>query len=266
MVMRKIIEINEDLCDGCGQCVPGCAEGALKIVDGKARLVADIYCDGLGACLGECPTGALKLIEREAEAFDEEAVEALLAKQKVEAQAPAPGQGAPAQGGGCPSARTQQLPPCQQANLTFARAAEGASSVPSDAASALSHWPVKLRLVPPEAPFLQGADILLLADCAALSVPALHSSYVQGRVVLMGCPKFDDAPMYVERLSEIMRQAHPNSVTVLEMEVPCCSGLSQIASRAAKLAGTETPLTRVIASREGRELSSEAIEPAGALM
>lgn len=271
MAIRKIIEINEELCDGCGQCVPGCAEGALQIIDGKAKLVADVYCDGLGACLGECPTGALKLIEREAVPFDEEAVEALLEEQKnAAAKDHTPRE--PRHTGGCPSSRVQQLTPCQQANQPLSRPAGAAPSGGEDAASALTHWPVKLRLVPPEAPFLKDADILLLADCAALSVPTLHAKYVQGRVVVMGCPKFDDAPAYVEKLAEIMKKASPRSLTVLEMEVPCCSGLSQIASRAAQLAqrdkpqAYETPITRVIASRDGRELSKERIATEGALL
>lgn len=249
MATRKIIEITEELCDGCGQCVTGCAEGALRIVDGKAKLVADIYCDGLGACLGHCPTGALKIIEREAVAFDEEAVEAMLAEQTVARPHTAP----PAMMGACPSGTVHQMTPCQQANLPGLQ-----SDRQSD--SALGHWPVQLRLVSPNAPFLRGADILLLADCAALAVPDLHQRYVADQVVLMGCPKFDDTAFYVERLRDILAQNKVRTLTALEMEVPCCSGLSRIAARAVSLAKSATPLTRVMVARDGRELEREELE------
>jgi len=251
MPQRDIIQIDEELCDGCGQCVPGCAEGALQIVDGKAKLVADVYCDGLGACLGHCPTGALKVIQREADPFDEEAVEALLAQQKAAASTPAPGQ-PDTIACGCPSSVVQELHPRQTAP----------TDAQSPAASALGHWPVQLRLVPPEAPFLKNADVLLLADCAALAVPELHQRYVPGKVVLMGCPKFDNAEDYVARLKAIFEKAEIASLTVLEMEVPCCSGLSKIAARAAGLAGSDAPLTRVVAARTGEELEREALQPA----
>ncbi len=256
MALREIIEIDEELCDGCGQCVPGCAEGALQIVDGKAKLVADRYCDGLGACLGHCPTGALQVIQREADEFDEEAVETLLAQQKTAAETPPPGvETGDSLQCGCPSTVVEQLTP----GRTMAATPAGPVG---QTASALSHWPVQLRLVPANAPFLKDADILLLADCGALAVPELHQRYVPGKVVLMGCPKFDDAESYVARLKDIFEKNEIRSLTVLEMEVPCCSGLSKIAARAAGLAATAASLTRVVASRTGEELQREELAPA----
>ncbi len=246
MAIREIIEIDEALCDGCGQCVPNCAEGALRIVDGKARLVAEKYCDGLGACLGECPTGALRIVRREADAFDEEAVERLLAEHEDCSHVEA-----------CPEGGVATL--CHGlGEQTCACARPDTDGTPS----ALHHWPVQLRLVPPDAPFLKNADILLLADCAALSVPALHQRYVPGKVVLMGCPKFDDAPFYVQRLRDILKGNEVSSLTVLEMEVPCCAALSRIAARSGALAGSDVPVTRIVAARTGQECLREVVNPA----
>jgi ferredoxin len=231
MEKRLIVHIDEDKCDGCGQCIPGCDEGALAIVDGKAKLVADVYCDGLGACLGECPQGALTLIEREAEPFDEAAVEERLKAQKEQKM-----------GCGCPSAQVQALTPCQQADLP-AQAPEGEES-------RLGHWPVKLRLVPPEASFLKGADLLLAADCTAVALPGFHQR-LAGKAVLTGCPKFDDAEFSVQRLAAILREAGPSSLTVLEMEVPCCSGLGRIAGEAIRRSGRDVRAQRLIVGRRG---------------
>lgn len=175
--LRKIVEIDEDLCNGCGECVPGCAEGALQIVAGKARVVSDIYCDGLGACIGECPTGALQIIEREAELFDEEA-----AKRHMAAKEPSV---LPC---GCPSTNIQifeTVSPCQAANRPV-----DLGKVAGE--SALTHWPVQIRLIPARAPFLKGADLLVLADCTAVAFPTLHRDLMKGKAVMMGCPKFDD--------------------------------------------------------------------------
>ena len=166
---RKIIKIDEELCDGCGLCVPDCAEGSLQIIDGKAKLVADNLCDGLGACLGACPTGALKIIEREAEEFDEEAVEEFLKNKKVAEEKSAPAT--------CPSASIQTLTPqtpCQAANKPLSLDSAGNSS------SALSHWPVQIRLVPANASFLKNADLLIVADCAPLAYPDFHKDFIGG--------------------------------------------------------------------------------------
>ncbi len=235
---RKIIEIDEELCTGCGDCVPDCAEGSLQIIDGKARLVEDKLCDGLGACLGSCPTGALRIIEREADEFDEKAVEEFLAEQKKKQET------APLAGGGCPSAQLKtMLPinPCQAANKPS-----------SQAGSALSHWPVQIRLIPPTAPFLENADVLIAADCTAVSYAGLQEDFIQGRVVMMGCPKFDDQQMYAERFTELFKTRKLNSVTILIMEVPCCSSMLQIVKKAYKDAGTEVPVRQVVVSTQGQ--------------
>lgn len=240
-VMRKIIEINEELCDGCGLCVPSCAEGSLKIVDGKVRVVSDNLCDGLGACLGECPQGALHVIEREAEEFDEAAVEEYLSeKAKTDHESE------PAVQGGCPSTKLEQF-----SASTSRREADSAASVQNDETSALTHWPVQIRLVPPNAPFLKGADLLVLADCVPLAFPTLHRDFLEGKAVMMGCPKFDDVESYIEKFSEIFKTAGIKSVTVVVMEVPCCAGLPIIVKRGMELSGKALPMEKVVVSTKG---------------
>lgn len=251
---RKMISIDEELCNGCGQCVPACDEGALAIVDGKARLVKDIYCDGLGACLGDCPTGALKVIVREAEDFDPDAVVDYLKSQgrDIPDHMPDPKslrlQDKPR--GGCPGAALQTMTPCQQANVPTA----------TPAGSALSHWPVQLRLIPPNAPFLKGADLLLTADCVAVAMPGYHSKFVPGRVVAMGCPKFDNQMEYVEKLAGIISENELKSITVLEMEVPCCASMSAILSEAVKRAGKKVETVRFTIGRNGEILERVPLE------
>lgn len=247
-VKRKIIRIDEEKCDGCGLCVPSCAEGAIQLVDGKARLVADKYCDGLGACLGECPRGALNVIEREAEDFDEKSVEKHLASQK-EKQLPE----APAMACGCPSTLIQSFTSpksCQKAN-------EPAAQTGGD--SALSHWPVQIRLVPPSAPFLKGADLLVAADCTPVAYPRFHDDFLQGKVVLVGCPKFDNVEEYTEKFAAIFREADIRSITVLVMEVPCCQGLPVIIQKGINLAGKKIPLEKVVIGRSGEVLKRESL-------
>lgn len=245
-VTRKIIEIDEALCDGCGQCVPSCAEGALQIIDGKARVIADKFCDGLGACLGECPTGALKIIEREAEEFDEAAVEALLKKAEAE------GRKETAFGGGCPSAGIQTFIPkedCETANIPTAH----------HQGTGLTHWPIQIRLVPPGAPFLKGADLLVVADCSPLAYPNFHSDFMRGKVVMMGCPKFDDAAGYIEKFTEIFKTAGIRRITSVFMEVPCCSGLPMIVKRALAESGADIPMEEVVISTRGRILEPASV-------
>ena len=235
--IRKIIQIDEDLCDGCGQCVPNCAEGSLQIIDGKARLVADKLCDGLGACLGYCPTGALKIIEREADEFDEEAVEEFLAGKAKE-------DNPPRAVGGCPSARLQSfapMSPCQKANMPSIQTG-----------SALTHWPVQIRLIPAAAPFLENCDLLVAADCTALAYAGLHQDYIAGRVVMMGCPKFDDQQLYVDRFTEIFRTRKLKSLTILIMEVPCCHAMLQIVKTAWDAARPTFPIRHVVVSTRGQ--------------
>ncbi len=258
---RKLIRIDEDLCNGCGQCVPSCAEGALAIIDGKARLVAERYCDGLGACLGDCPTGALRVVEVEAEDFDPAGVEAHLAAQgrplpghmptAEELRINAPAQPVQPKAGGCPGARVLTLTPCQAANQARTQAAAGAS--------ALTHWPVQIRLVPPAAPFLKDADLLVTADCAPVACPSLHTDFLPGRVLLLGCPKFDDAEAYVGKFTEIFRTNPPRSVTVLEMEVPCCSGLHRLVLEGLERAGVAAPVERVVLARSGEVIGRRSV-------
>jgi len=242
-VLRKIIEIDEELCDGCGECVPSCAEGALQIIDGKARVISDNLCDGLGACLGDCPNDALRVIEREAEEFDESAVEAHLeeAQKKGENRDVI-------FSGGCPSAAVHTFVPT-------GRKVAGSTPAPdSDATSGLTHWPVQIMLIPPTAPFLKGAHLLVVADCAPVAYPSFHSDFLKGKVVMMGCPKFDDADAYVEKFIEIFKSAGVSSVTSLYMEVPCCSGLPMIVRKAFAAARTNIPYEEVVLSRRGEIL------------
>jgi ferredoxin len=237
--LRKIIEINEDLCDGCGQCIIGCAEGALELVDGKAKVIADNLCDGLGACIGECPTGALKIVERRADEFDEEAVERHLAKaseKEVQEDKMACG---------CPSAQIQSFAPpspCQEANTP---------TVDDNVQSSLGHWPIKIRLIPPTAPFLKGADLLVLADCSGVAYANLHRDLLKGRVVMMGCPKFDKVQEFIDRFEDIFRTADINSVTSVVMEVPCCSGLPGILTKAMEKAGVDIPIEQLVVGNTG---------------
>jgi Fe-S-cluster-containing hydrogenase component 2 len=229
---RKIITINEELCTGCGKCIPNCAEGSLRIVDGKAKLVADKLCDGLGACLGHCPTGALSIIERQAEAFDEEAVEQFLAEERTK------------KAYACPSAQLKTIS-CEAAAVPVTQ--EGGSN-------ALSHWPVQIRLVPPSAPFLENCGLLIVADCTAVAYPGLQQDFIQGRKVLMGCPKFDDQQLYVDRFTELFKTRQLNSVTILIMEVPCCAAMLQIVRKAHSQAGAKVPVRQAVISTQGAVL------------
>jgi ferredoxin len=222
--VRKIIEIDEEKCNGCGLCIPNCAEGALQIVDGKVKLVGDVYCDGLGACLGHCPEGALEVIEREAVPFDMEAVHELLGSQKQHPVA-------------CPSVSSLDM---------------GATSPqPTMRESALKHWPVQLSLLPTEAPRFQDADLLVVADCVPVAHPNFHSSLLSGRTVVMGCPKLDDIAGYGEKLKEIFKKNDVRSVTVATMEVPCCSGLSRVVDWAVEASGKAIPVRKHIVSVRG---------------
>lgn len=235
-ITRKIIRIDENLCDGCGQCVPSCAEGAIEVQDGKATIIAEKYCDGLGACLKECPKGALSIEERTADDFDAEAVEERLAeieKNKPEEMVMACG---------CPSTQIRTFAPSEKPDRI------GKSDTGQ---SALSHWPVQIRLVPPTAPFLKGAHLLVAADCAAIATPDFHEKFLRGRAVLVGCPKFDDVKSYVEKFRDIFRTADIKSVLVLDMEVPCCSALPKIISQGMEEASKRIPLEEVVLTPRG---------------
>ncbi|MEI8172750.1 MAG: 4Fe-4S binding protein [Deltaproteobacteria bacterium] len=245
---RKIIEIDENLCDGCGLCVPSCAEGAIQVIDGKARIVADKYCDGLGACLGECPKGALRIVDRETEPFDQAAAEKHAASQKssiVSETIP--------MACGCPSTMIRTFPTpgsCEKANEPVSQAG---------GVSALSHWPVQIRLVPPTAPFLKGADLLVAADCTPFAYPRFHEDFLKGKALLVGCPKLDDAQAYVQKFAEIFREADIKSITVLVMEVPCCQGLPVIIQRGMAMAGKNVPMEKVVISSRGEVIEKVSI-------
>lgn len=262
---RQIIKIDEDKCNGCGLCVTACAEGALQIVDGKARLVSENYCDGLGACLGECPQGAISFETREADDFDEAATIEHLKRtgRSVEAHlAHMAEHGATAGGshqhhehphvhhGGfvCPSART-----IDRTRETNQRPTEEGVRT----ASELRQWPVKLHLVNPQASFLNGAHLLIAADCTGFAYGSLHPDFVRGKVVLIGCPKFDDLQEYLDKLTEIFLRNEIRGVTVLKMEVPCCSGIAGVTEAALKASGKSIPLEVVTIGLQG-----DVLEPA----
>ncbi|MCX5804643.1 MAG: 4Fe-4S binding protein [Proteobacteria bacterium] len=248
---RNIIEIDKDLCNGCGQCVLACAEGAIELVNGKAVLVSENYCDGLAACIGECPEGALKIVEREAESFDNEAVEQHLKNKELfhnhisdhetikEDVLPC----------GCPSTNMQIFSsPCEAANHPSLFTREDSS---------LMHWPVQIRLIPPDALFLKNADILVAADCTPVAYPAFHKDFLKGKAVLIGCPKFDDTEAYIAKFAEIFNNAGIKSVTVLIMEVPCCSKLPMIVHQGMELSGKKVPMEVVVISARGKILKKE---------
>jgi NAD-dependent dihydropyrimidine dehydrogenase PreA subunit len=239
---RKIVHIDEDLCDGCGACVPSCAEGAIEVVDGKAKMVAEKYCDGLGACLGECPKGALTIEERVADEFDEEAVDEHLASRKKQE----PTQKL-AMACGCPSSQIRTLAP---------RETGGDLAQPAQS-SELSHWPVQIKLVPPTAPFLKGSHLLVAADCAPVAYPNFHRDFLRGKAVMIGCPKFDDAQEYVEKFAEVFKTANIRSVTIVDMEVPCCSALPRIVKSGMDKAGKSIPMEEVVIAAGGEVLKRQ---------
>jgi len=245
---RKIIEIDEDKCNGCGLCILSCAEGALKLIDGKARLVGDILCDGIGACIGQCPQGALTIVEREADAFDEQAVEHHL---RTEQPHHAVKSGPAALACGCPSSSIMTLTPKPLSKVTEENPCAGVNSQ-------LGHWPVKLQLLSPAAPFLRGSDMLLLADCCGVASPMLHNRFLKGRTVAIACPKLDDVEKHIGRLAEILAKATPKTLTVVHMEVPCCTGLVHVALEALKRSGVNIPMNKIVISRSGEILAEEA--------
>lgn len=236
-IIRKIIEIDEERCTGCGNCVVACAEGAIEIIDGKAKVIADKYCDGLGACIGDCPEDALKIIEREADDFDEAAVEELLKKKAAEKPTET-------LACGCPSSAMKTFP---MAGNTAPVAGGGPSS--------LGHWPVQINLVPANAPFLKGADLLIAADCVPVAYPSFHADFLKGKAVMIGCPKFDDKEAYVEKLAQVFSASGIKSITSVVMEVPCCSGMPMIVKKALEKSGVDLPVKEVVISAQGQILS-----------
>jgi len=248
-VKRKIVEIDQERCDGCGQCVLSCAEGAIKIIDGKARLISDQYCDGLGACLGECPQDALRIIERAADEFDEQAVE-----QHLQGSAQPHLLAAEIPPAGCPSSQARIL--SGRENCPTAQAA----ATHAGQKSALAHWPVQIRLVQPTASFLKNADLLVAADCVPIAYARFHRDFLEGKTVMIGCPKFDDAALYREKFAQIFKTAGIKSVTVVVMEVPCCQGLPLIVKGGMDQAGVSIPIEKVVVSAEGEILQRGRID------
>lgn len=229
-MIRKIIHIDEEACNGCGACADACHEGAIGMVDGKARLLRDDYCDGLGDCLPACPTGAITFVEREADAYDAAAVKA----RQGASEAPLPC--------GCPGSQSRAI----RREAVPARPA-------TDGGSQLRQWPVQIKLAPVRAPYFDGAHLLIAADCAAYAYGSFHADFIQGRVTLIGCPKLDGCD-YSKKLTEILRQNEIKSLTVARMEVPCCGGIEQAAVAALRNSGRMIPWQVVTIGTDGRIL------------
>lgn len=281
-MQRDIIQIDEDKCTGCGLCVPGCPEGALQVIDGKVRLVSDLFCDGLGACIGECPEGAIRIETREAEPYDERrvmenivrsgpnTVRAHLTHLKEHGETeflkiamhvlreknldvpleynetePAAGSGNAL--GGCPGGRTVSL-----------RRKGDESPDQGDVPSQLAQWPVQMHLISPRAPHYQGADVLLAADCTAYAVGGFHLRFLKGRALAIACPKLDEGrDIYLAKLTALIDEARINTLTVLVMQVPCCGGLVALARQALEQAGRRIPIKKIVAGIDGRVLQDQ---------
>ncbi len=279
MAVRKIIEIDDELCTGCGVCIPNCPEGALQVIDGKARLISDIFCDGLGACLGECPEDAISIIEREAEPYSERLVmenmmkhgdntvyahlkhlqdhgetgllnEALAYLEEI--GHPNLLEHPPAGADAVPDMHACGLdePEMVIGDVEDARAPAGSPRQESQ----LRQWPVQLNLVNPNAPFLKGKELLVAADCVPVAVANFHQDYLRGRSVVIGCPKFDDARAYLEKFKQILAVNDIEKVKLLHMEVPCCFGLKALVDRAVQVSGKDIQVEEVVISVQGREI------------
>ncbi|MDP2854603.1 MAG: 4Fe-4S binding protein [Smithellaceae bacterium] len=253
---RKIIKIDEEKCTGCGLCVPGCHEEAIKIIDGKAKLVNDVFCDGLGACLGECPEGALTIEEREADPFDEKLVQDSIARKKQKDTQSQHGKSATqnlnvmSHASGCPGS----------ANTVFERKAQAipGKAQAGEQSSELTHWPIQLHLVNPAADFFRGKDVVLAADCVAFASGDFHVRFLKGKSLAIACPKLDTGQdEYIEKIRRLVDEAKINTLTVMMMQVPCCRGLMQIAQAALQKATRKVPLKAVVVSIQGDVLSEE---------
>ncbi|MBD9196178.1 MAG: ferredoxin [Clostridiales bacterium] len=245
-MIRRVIEIDRDKCNGCGACAAACQEGAIGMVDGKAALLRDDYCDGLGNCLPHCPTNAITFVEREAAAFDEKAVAAAQLAKKAEAligSAPVTRSGcsgsAPLNLGGCPGSQAAEL-----------RENPADAPMQSAAVSRLMQWPIQIKLLPVQAPFYQGARLLIAADCTAFSRADFHERFMKGHITMIGCPKLDEGD-YAEKLTEIIRLNEIREVTIVRMEVPCCGGLQRAAETALRESGKFLPWQVVTLGRDG---------------
>lgn len=253
-VKRQIIIIDEEKCDGCGNCVPACVEGALQVVNGKARLVKESYCDGLGACLGDCPQGALHVTTLEVEAYDEPAVLSYLqqaAPERVEQHVAHLAEHG-IQSSYKPAAKAQPaaIPLCPSVQVRAWEEEQITDDEPSQGRvkSELRQWPVQLHLLPVRAPFLQGADLTLIADCVPFANPNMHADFIRGSAIAVGCPKLDDAQAYVGKVTQILQNNDIRSLKVAYMEVPCCRGLVFIAQQALRASGKNIPFEITLVS------------------
>ena len=283
---RKIIQIDEAKCDGCGLCLPNCPEGAIQLIDGKARLISDLFCDGLGACLGHCPQSAITIEEREAEPYNERQVMANIVKQganvihahlqhlkehneldylrdamnylkenylRIDLTNPQAPDAAPASShppaGGCPGSRMMSFSPPPAAASTEATGTR---------ASQLRHWPIQLHLISPRAPHYQGADLLLAADCVPFALGDFHRDFLRGKTLAIACPKLDEGQeVYVEKLAALVDEARINTLTVMIMQVPCCGGLLRVAKEAMARSQRKVPIKCIVVSLQGAVLSEE---------
>ena len=247
---RDIVLIDQEKCNGCGECINNCAEGAIEIVDGKARMISEIYCDGLGACLGHCPQDAISIEHREAVDYDEEATNEHLKSIGREPLAAA-NQNAhnDVHMSGCPSARIIQ----REIRTTVNDDNVGVDNVPS----MLSQWPIQLTLVPPEAPFLENAELLIAADCVPFAYPRFHEKFLKDKTVVIACPKLDDVDFYIERLTDIFTKNSIKRITIVHMEVPCCFGLNHAVSEALKASKNDIPVEEVTIGIDGTVKSNK---------
>lgn len=243
MALRNIVKIDQDKCNGCGLCVNACAEGAIELIDGKAKLIREDYCDGLGACLGHCPQNAISVEKRDAAEFDEAAVkEHLEQRQKPK----------PVKGFVCPGLISKKL----RENNGQPRP----EHTKTESRSKLEHWPVQLRLVSPTAGFFADAEVLLVGDCVPFAMGDFHEKLLKGRSIIVGCPKLDDVGFYIDKLAEILKINNLKSLTVVHMEVPCCFGLSRIASQAIEKSGKKLDFEDITVDLQGNVLKTEMIE------
>ena len=241
MALRNIVKIDEEKCNGCGRCVNACAEGAIQMIDGKAKLVSEIYCDGLGACLDCCPVDAITIEQREAAEFDEEATKQYLeelASNKAAFEKKAPKKGVSF---GCPGMKM----------MNFEAQESDESAISGDVSSQLGQWPVQLTLVSPMAPYFAGADLMLVADCVPFAMGDFHAKLLKGNAIAIACPKLDDTGAYVQKLTDILTTAKPKSLTVVHMEVPCCGGLGRMAQAAIELSGSNLTIKDITISLRG---------------
>jgi NAD-dependent dihydropyrimidine dehydrogenase PreA subunit len=259
---RKIIEIDRELCDGCGLCATACAEGALELdTEGKAVLVRDIYCDGLGACLDVCPTGALKVVEREAAAYDEDAATERVTETRGDAAAAAvhrapqaqPHAAQPGRAGrsGCPGSTARSFAPAARRAASAVGADLVARPAPSESASELGQWPIQLHLVSPAAPYFRECDLLVAADCTAFALGSFHADLLRGKSLVIACPKLDRTEGYVEKLAQLIASNTIYSITAAIMEVPCCSGLLRIVDEAVQRSGKSIAVRKVVVRLDG---------------